>query len=154
MTDKERHADAALRVFLDTSVLIASALSDRGTARALTKMIGSGRCDGYVSPYVLDETRRNLMQKAPAAALELNGVLAQLSLSLSIPTDALILQVAQSVEVKDAPVVAAALAAGVDALVTFDKKHLLNCAPEIEAAFGLAVVDPGVILAWLTPKLP
>ena len=95
-----------------------------------------------------------MRQKAPEIVPALDGVLAQLNLTLIIPTDAQVLHVAQSVEFKDAPVVAAALAAGVDALVTFGKKHLLTRATDIEQAFGLAVVDPGAILTWLTPKQP
>jgi hypothetical protein len=51
---------------------------------------------------------------------------------------------------KDAPVVAAAVVAGVEALVTLDKKHLLKREREIREAFGIAVVDPGAIIRRVT----
>jgi predicted nucleic acid-binding protein len=55
--------------------------------------------------------------------------------------------VAQTIAAKDAPIVAAALTAQVDYLVTYDRKHLLAQAERIRSAYNLAVVTPDVVTA-------
>jgi hypothetical protein len=53
---------------------------------------------------------------------------------------------------KDCHVLAAALAAGVDVLVTLDKKHLLTEA--VRSAFPIPVRTPGEFLQSLPPAAP
>jgi predicted nucleic acid-binding protein len=53
---------------------------------------------------------------------------------------------------KDCHVLAAALAAGVDVLVTLDKKHLLTDA--VRSAFPIPVRTPGEFLQALPPAAP
>lgn len=143
-----------IRIFLDTSVVSAGVISGQGTARALLNLSATGRVAGYVSSYVLLEVRRNHDAKVPLKVVTLETILARTQLTEIDPSPELVAQVVQQVESRDAPVVAAALAANVDALVMFDKKHLLNRPRDIEDAFGLTVVDAGAILTWLTPKQP
>lgn len=98
------------------------------------------------SAYVLEEVQRNVGRKAPHVVATIDAIIAQAGFNLVAPTLQEVAQVEQYVELKDAPVVAAAVLAGVDSLVTLDKKHLLHREPVIRKAFGIAVVDPGVIL--------
>ena len=54
---------------------------------------------------------------------------------------------------KDAPIVAAAIAAQVDYLVTYDRKHLLDPA-EVTEKSGLRIVTPHVVVNLLdTPPI-
>jgi putative PIN family toxin of toxin-antitoxin system len=138
--------DIPIQVFLDTSVIIAAAISSRGTSRALLNLISAGGCKGFLSVYVLEEVQRNLSRKAPHIVSTIDNLMSQARLNLVSPTTLHITQAEQHVELKDAPVVAAAVIARVDALVTLDKKHLLNREREIREALGIAVVDPGAIL--------
>lgn len=54
---------------------------------------------------------------------------------------------------KDAPVVAAAVAANVDYLVTWDRKHLIN-PPEVAERSGLKVLTPGELMDSLRGRGP
>jgi putative PIN family toxin of toxin-antitoxin system len=146
VTDNRSALNIPISVFLDTSVIIAAAISNRGTSRALLNLISAGGCVGFVSVYVLEEMQRNLTRKTPHIVSTIDNLMSQAGLSLVSPTTFHITQAEQHVELKDAPVVAAALTARVDALVTLDKKHLLNREHEIREALGIAVVDPGAIL--------
>jgi predicted nucleic acid-binding protein len=53
------------RVFLDSSVLLAAAYSATGSARDLVMAAIQGRVGLAPSQYVLDETERNLLRRAP-----------------------------------------------------------------------------------------
>jgi predicted nucleic acid-binding protein len=63
------------------------------------------------------------------------------------PTPRLVSRVETVVEPKDAPVVAAALTARVDYLVTYDRKHLLHYSSEILSTFQLVVTTPDRVVA-------
>ncbi len=54
-------------VFIDSSVLIAAAISPTGSAHDLIGLALRGVIEWYVSTLVLDETQRNLARKAPEA---------------------------------------------------------------------------------------
>lgn len=55
---------------------------------------------------------------------------------------------AQYTELKDAPVVAAAINSGVAYLVTFDRKHLIH-PKEVAENSGLIILTPGGMLKRL-----
>lgn len=65
------------------------------------------------------------------------------------PTKAAVHTVAGTVEAKDAPIVAAAIAANASFLATYDRKHLLAKKAEIGGRFGIMVATPDDILAAL-----
>jgi predicted nucleic acid-binding protein len=60
------------------------------------------------------------------------------------PPEEKVLQAAQQMHMKDAPILAAAKDADVDFLVTLDKKHFLDAREEIE--FDPPVLTPGEFL--------
>jgi len=66
------------------------------------------------------------------------------------PVDAVIRKVAEIIEAKDAPIVAAAMAAQAEYLATYDRKHLLAKRAEIGEAFGITVATPDEIIAALS----
>ena len=55
------------KVFIDSSVLIAAAISTKGTARDLIMKSFRGELKMIVSDLVIEETQRNLEDKAPEA---------------------------------------------------------------------------------------
>jgi putative PIN family toxin of toxin-antitoxin system len=134
-----------LSVFVDTSVLFAAAYSATGSARDLIKLAIQGRVMLVISRDVADEVERNLSQKAPHTVQAYRSFLDILRFRGANPPPELIQSVAQYVVVKDAPIIAAAIAAKVNYLVTYDRQHLLNH-PEIAQKSGLKIVTPDVVV--------
>ncbi|MGH2442196.1 MAG: hypothetical protein ACRDFX_03410 [Chloroflexota bacterium] len=62
------------------------------------------------------------------------------------PSKSQILEVANTVELKDAPIVAAAVEAKAEYLATYDRRHLLRVADRIHGTFGIKVATPSQIL--------
>ena len=137
------------RVFIDSSVLIAAAISSTGAGRELLNQGFAGHVGLYISTDVLQETERNLQLNAPQALSNFHHFRTALAGNLVQPTRSQILRVARDVEPKDAPIVAAALRARADYVATYDRKHLLSQKQKIEARFGVRVVMPDEILAVL-----
>ena len=137
----------ATRVFLDSSVLIAAAISPRGSARDLVLQGLRGEWSLCLSSLVLEETERNLARKAPAALPAFNGFRETLTANLVDPPKATVLAVAETVAIKDAPIVAAAVCVHAHYLATYDRRHLLSQATAIRTRFGIEVATPGGILA-------
>ncbi|HZU04342.1 MAG TPA: PIN domain-containing protein [Chloroflexota bacterium] len=133
------------RVFIDSTVLFAAAYSATGTARDLLRAGLRGRVQLYISDDVLEETERNLRRKAPEALDQFLLFKAVLNAQLVRPPPALVARVAEVVAAKDAPIVAAALAARASYLATWDRKHLLRWRAQIKTAFNIAVVTPAEV---------
>jgi predicted nucleic acid-binding protein len=136
-----------IRVFVDSSVLLAAAISPFGASRDLiVSTLVEGRFQLSVSSLVLQETSRNLAQKSPDA-LPYFDLLEQFLTPYQVfPSKELIESVAQNVELKDAPIVAGAVVADADFLATFDRRHLLVRADLIRDRFGVTVATPAEIL--------
>ena len=135
------------RVFIDSSVLIAAAASSTGSARDLINLGLDGKVDLFVSSVVLTESQRNVARKLPRALPIFQLLRAALQHRIVDPTSQLVASVAQSIVPKDAPVVAAALAAQAEFLASYDRKHLLGQASQIQAAYQLVVATPDQIIS-------
>lgn len=136
-------------IFVDSSVLFAGCLSSAGSARDLISQAKLGRASLVVSSVVWDETERNLELKSPEA-LPFLHMLDALQLARSVqPVDTLVAEVAQIIELKDAPIVAGAVTARANFLATYDRKHLLRQATIIQTRYGIIVTTPDVIVARL-----
>ena len=134
------------RVFIDSSVLIAAAISEKGAARDLLRQGFRGELDLYISSVVLEESERNLSLKAPEALSDFYVFRDLLAAQLIAPPESLILSTAEMVALKDAPIVAAGIRAEVTYLATYDRKHLLRQKKEIKVHFALTVATPDEIL--------
>lgn len=133
-------------VFIDSSVLMAAAISPKGSARDLTNEAFTQKLDLYVSADVLEETERNLKLKAPHSLDYFYTSMQSLSLKIVKPAKRQILKAAKIVVGKDAPILAGAIEEKVDYLVTYDRKHLLSHKEEIKTHFNLQVVTPDEII--------
>ena len=117
-----------MRFFIDTSVLFSAVYSSHGYSRDLITLAADERPQVrlVVSDDVLEETRRNIAYNVPEKLPVLAQFFAAVPFEIVNPARRTVAGAARRVAAKDAPIVAAARKARVDALVTFDAKHLLN----------------------------
>jgi predicted nucleic acid-binding protein len=137
-----------MRLFLDSSILFSACYSSTGGARELIRLAIKGKVELFVSDYVFAETEMNLADTASRgmpAFLYLkkrdfwnvvNATNAQVAAATGAVTDKY-----------DAPIIAAAKAAGVDTLLSFDRKHLHTRA--VEKFIDAPVLLPAAVLKRL-----
>lgn len=136
------------RIFLDSSVLFAATYSTTGSARDLILLAAKDQVALVLSADVIEETHRNLSRKAPTKAAALAQLIELLTPEMVQPSLELIREAEEYTVSKDAPIVAAAIAAQVDFLVTYDRRDLL-APPEVARRSGLAIVTPNAVLKLL-----
>ncbi len=94
----------------------------------------------------MDEVERNLTKKVPEKIDTLHQLMQLIEPEMvNDPTTAAVQATAEYVAAKDAPIVAAAIAAQPDYLVTYDRKHLLE-PPEVAQRSGLTIVTPDIVI--------
>lgn len=129
-----------MRLFLDSSVLIAASGSDRGASREVFRLAPERGWILLASPYVTDEVLANLPGLPPAATADW----ARLRPSLVLVDDVLTLDRASVFEpAKDRPILFSALAWG-QALLTLDRADfgaLLG-----STFYGMPILTPGMFL--------
>lgn len=133
-------------VFFDASVLFAASMSARGRARDLIALGLRGDVSIVVSSLTLDESRRNILAKAPSGEPFLSFLAEELAGNIVDPPEALIRQVAAIIHPKDAAVVAAAVHADATWLATYDRKHLLSLRDTISRLYAITTATPDDIL--------
>ena len=120
------HHPNSTRLFIDTSVLFAASHSQTGTARDLLVAGILGHVTLVISPFVIDETRRNLSRKSPHALPFFEAFLTRGLVHRVEPPAALVRQAASINAYNDAEIVAGAVHAGATFLATYDYKDLLS----------------------------
>ncbi len=130
---------------MDSSVLMAATISARGRARDLLNAGFRGELTLIVSEDVIGECRRNLVRKATHILPLFEEFLATIP-DRAEPTVEVTRAVAKVIELKDAPIVAAAIAARATHLASYDRRHLLAKADEINDRYGIVVATPDMIL--------
>ena len=133
------------KAFIDSSVLIAAAISPTGSARDLIKKTLRNEIKIVVSDLVIEETQRNLTKKAPQTLPALQLFLETLNPEVVTPAKSQLVKVSKIIEQKDTPIVAGAISSKADYLVTFDRKHLLQYKGVIGKSFKIKVVTPDEI---------
>ncbi|MCA0454351.1 MAG: putative toxin-antitoxin system toxin component, PIN family [Chloroflexi bacterium] len=116
-----------MRIFVDTSVLFSAIFSPNGHARDLLNLAVDNILTLVISQDVLDETERNLQKKAPGKVLLFTTLITLLEPEIvqNLTVEEVAVAAVYTAR-KDAPIVAAAIKAGVDYLVTYDHKDLLD----------------------------
>jgi predicted nucleic acid-binding protein len=109
-----------MRVFLDANVLFSAAKSD-GAVRALLRLLVDQGHRCCADAYVVAEARHNLRSKSPDALAVLDALMRHLEIADAAP-------IGQGAGLawlpeKDRPVLAAAIRARCDVLVTGDRTH-------------------------------
>lgn len=136
------------RVFVDASVLYSAITSATGASRELLRRHLSQEVVIVVSAYVTEEVRRNLAKKAPTQSGAVDLLLDLLAMQSVEPSIEQIQQAATYTELKDAPVVAAAIAGVCEYLLTFDRKHLID-PPQVAVQSKLIITTPDQVIKRL-----
>ncbi len=130
------------RVFADASVLVAGAGSRTGASRAVLVMAEIGLCRLVVCRQVLDEAERNLRKKLPAALPVFAELMAAINPEIvPDPGPEEVIRWQSVIEPKDAPILAAAVAAAPDRFLTLDVKNFIEPARVAEKS-GLRIETP------------
>lgn len=137
------------RIFLDTSVVFAAVLSESGGARKLFRLGEAGVIQLVLGPNVLREceevVRRKALTSLPTLAYLLE--LGQVEIAAN-PPDELVEQAYEIVAYRpDAYVLAEAIFAEPDWLVTHDKEHFRKVREDSELAFQIGT--PGDLIQAL-----
>ncbi len=112
-----------MRVFLDANVISAAAHWPQGRARALFQLAAAGRFELVASPHTILEARRNLGLKSPRGAEVLGELLEDIEEAPEGGPRLMRMATDRGLAANDAPILAAAIASGVDFLVTGDRTH-------------------------------
>jgi predicted nucleic acid-binding protein len=142
------------KIFLDASALFAAVYSRTGGARMLLRLAEGDAVQLFVSSQVLSETEGALRRKAPDTLGRL-ALLLDRAHCQAVPDPAW-----EQVSVwraivqylPDAAVLAAAIAAQAEYLVTLDRQHLIDN-PQLMASPPLPIGTPGDCLEWLRSGL-
>jgi predicted nucleic acid-binding protein len=117
------------RVFLDANVIIAAAKASGGESRVITRL-GGYREDITLlaTPYTLDEAERTLQREATYALAEFYALRQDMEVHLE-PSIKLLAEIKailprkKQLPKKDLPILAGAISAGADLLLTHDGGH-------------------------------
>ena len=143
-----------IKVFLDSSAVIAGVISSSGAARVLLVMSENGQIETFISEQVIAESERSIARKVPNALPELRETLKDSNLKvIHNPTQAEIKKnVSLIADPDDVPILLAAMKAHVDYLATHNRKHFLDD-PEVAKKAGIKIGTPGDVLAWIRENL-
>jgi len=130
-----------LRVFLDSNVIFSGLHSAKGPAGMILDGFLQGKLTVVISQQVLEEVVRTLKEKLPEALPAFRRLLVSVPPEIvRDPTTEEIDKWAQLIHPDDASILAAAIAAQPDFLVTGDKHFRKR--PGIAAKSGLRIVTP------------
>ena len=135
-----------IRVFFDASVLFAASYSKTGSARDLLREAVRGNVRVVVTQHVLREAEDSLARKAPETVPALHELLELVGPEVgALPTLPELRRTVTYINLKDAPIVAGAVKARVDYLVTWDRKHFIDDA-KVGRESGLKIVTPDELM--------
>lgn len=116
-----------IKVFIDTSVLIAGVSSVTGASAAVLDLCEAEVLQMVVSRQVLVEADRNFSAKLPNLVIQFRRFIQNLAiLMVEDPPAKAVERAASLIHLKDAPILAAAMESEADYLITLDKKHFLK----------------------------
>ncbi len=138
-----------VRVFLDASVLFSASYSARGASREIIRRGIRDELIIVVSRYVLEEVERNLREKVPRAVGAFQEFVTLVSPEIADdPSPSELKEAASYINLKDAPIVVAAVRAEVEYLVTLDRRHFVQD-PKVAERSGPNIVTPNELVAIL-----
>ena len=115
----------AVRVFLDSNVILSGLISDKGAPRIILDILSLGlpSITGVTDRYNLIEIERNLKKKAPDVLPAYRHYFLKMNLTIApLPSAEEVRRYAGHLSEKDVPVLVSAIKAKADFLVTGDKK--------------------------------
>lgn len=143
-----------IKVFLDSSAVIAGIISSTGAARVLLVMSETGQIEIFISEQVIVESERSLARKVPHALPDFRQALkdAQPKIIKSPTPKQIEDNLYLIADPGDVPILFAAMQANVDYLATHNRKHFL-ADPKVAERSGIKIGTPGDVLAWIRENL-
>ena len=142
-----------LRVFLDTSALVAGTVSTTGAAREVLRLCEAGVVELFLSRQVLVEADRTFSAKLPGLVSDYRNLICRLEpIMLDDPSKKNVVRAERVIHSKDAPILAAAINGEVDFLVTWNTRHFHQ--PSVDKAVRFKVVTPGEFLEEFRRWIP
>lgn len=143
-----------VNIFLDSSALIAGAISENGAAHVLLQLGESEDILLTISEMVIVESERAIAKKSPHNLNDLRRLIK--SAKLRIVGDPSKKEVAANLylieDPNDVPILLAAIKAKVDYLATHNRKHFLDD-PKVAERAEIKIGTPGDALAWIRENL-
>jgi putative PIN family toxin of toxin-antitoxin system len=134
-----------IKVFIDTSVLIAGVASVTGASATVLDLCEAESIQMVISRQVLVEADRNFSAKLPGLVTQFRKFIQNLApMMVEDPPAIAVERAAALIERKDAPILAAAVEAKVDYLITLDKKHFLK--KKVQRSISIEICTPGDFL--------
>jgi putative PIN family toxin of toxin-antitoxin system len=112
-----------LKAVLDTNVIV-SAIVFGGKPKLILNLIETGKIDGYISRFIIAETCGILRQKFKHTEGEIESIEEGLKKSFSLLEPPFSINIVKNCQA-DNKILACALAAKADYLISGDKKHIL-----------------------------
>jgi predicted nucleic acid-binding protein len=112
-----------VRLFLDANVLFTAPTSPEGASQAVVRLASQDRCVLSSSRFAIDEATRNVVAKRASDTAALHEIVATVHV-VAEPGPRTLTWATDHVASKDAPILAAAVSARVDVLVTGDRRHI------------------------------
>jgi putative PIN family toxin of toxin-antitoxin system len=147
-------AERAIRVFLDSNVIISGLLSEKGPPRVILDILSLGFpiLIGLTGRYNLVEIQRNLKKKLPDLLPLYRKYLPKMNLkAVSLPKPEELEKFSGIIAQKDVPVLVSAIKGQADFLVTGDKRHFDKIT--ITPSTPFKIVTPGEFLDLLGPEI-
>jgi putative PIN family toxin of toxin-antitoxin system len=136
------------RVFLDTNVIFSALYASVGAPNAILEAYLRGQIEVVVSRQVLEELVRTVRQKRPQLVTRLYFFLQQAPFEVQPdPSPDEVTRWEQVIHSADAPILAAAIAARPDFLITGNKRHFTS---EVATLAGLEILSPSEFVEILT----
>ncbi len=136
-----------LKVFLDTSALIAGIASSKGAAREILRLAELELIEIVLSKQVIVEADRNIEAKMPEILYEYRSFIELLApVLVDDPSPRDIKKYSALIDPDDAPILAAAVSSIADCLVTWDRKHFLK--GDLRSITNIKVLSPGEFLKY------
>lgn len=142
------------RVFLDANVYFSGFYSSRGASALILELVRHGKIEVYASRLVLQEADRNLRKKTDRKKVEaFHQFLKQAKIHvIPSPREERMRRFESCIHPKDVPVLAAAIEAQVDFLITLDRRHFLTT-EVLSLAGEIKICTPGDYLRQILPRL-
>jgi predicted nucleic acid-binding protein len=135
-----------IKVFLDSSVIIAGLASRSGGSYEVLALAELGIITSYISEQVVNEVLRNTQKKLPGCVDLFYMLFKSLDFVMADPADDDLIHAKTLINEKDASIIAAAMTSKVDWLVSLDS-HFLN--KDWKGEVGFSIGTPGDFLQKL-----
>jgi predicted nucleic acid-binding protein len=144
----------AVRIFLDSNVILSGLLSDKGAPKIILDILSLklSFLTGLTGQYNIIEIERNIKKKLPRALPVYKKYFPKSTIKIiPLPSAEEIRKYSGRVSEKDVPVLVSAIKGNVDFLLTGDKRHFEKL--KNLRKYPFAVVSPSEFLDTILPEI-